>query len=285
VDKLQAQGFSFPAIAGMLRTLCPEGESFAELVRRNLYLTFPSDLHDISAGNWGKLVEFIQHNNLTLRTVGALCAIPTSSVPAFTKNPRIHAIVNFNIDGVLRAYIQARYGYPLVRSVERPSKSTNRKKISVYYMHGFLRFDGSAGHLDKEAADKLVLSEHEYFDFFNNPTGLFNYTFLYLLREHSCLFIGLSMQDDNVRRLLHYLAKERFQGYREEGKTTLIAKSKTCRHFAILKQDDSENINQVIEASLYELGTRVLWVKSHEEIPTRLGEVYSVTNHNWHLVY
>ncbi|MGH8070841.1 MAG: SIR2 family protein [Candidatus Entotheonellia bacterium] len=269
----------------MLRTLCPEGDSFAELVRKNLYLTFPSDLHSASWRNWGNLVQFVQQSNPTLRTIAALCAIATGSEPPFKKNPRIHAIVNFNIDAVLRAYVHARYTYPLVRTVERPSKSPDPQKISVYYMHGFLRFDRRAGRLDKEAADKLVLSEHEYFDFFNNPTGLFNYAFLYWLREHSCLFIGLSMQDDNVRRLLHYSAKERFQAYREEGETRAEAKLKACRHFAILKQDDSADINQAIERSLTELGTRVLWVRSHDEIPMRLGQMYSVAGHDWDSVY
>jgi hypothetical protein len=66
------------------------------------------------------------------------------------------------------------------------------------------------------------------------------------------------MQDDNVRRLLHYSAKERFQAYREEGETKKDAKLKACRHFAILKQYDSVDINQAIERSLFELGTRVL---------------------------
>lgn len=85
VDRLRAEGFSFPTIAGMLQTLCPKGEEFAELVRRNLYLTFPSDLHSASWRNWGTLVQFVQQHNLTLRTIAALCAITTDSEPPFKK--------------------------------------------------------------------------------------------------------------------------------------------------------------------------------------------------------
>ncbi|HEU0079649.1 MAG TPA: SIR2 family protein [Longimicrobiaceae bacterium] len=57
--------------------------------------------------------------------------------------------------------------------------------------------------LEDEAPDVRVFTEQEYFDFFNRPTSIYNYTFLHLLREFPCLFIGLSLKDDNIRRLLH----------------------------------------------------------------------------------
>lgn len=80
-------------------------------------------------------------------------------------------------------------------------------------MHGFLRFDQAARDLSKNAPDAAVLTEQDYFEFFNDPMSLFNYTFMYLLREPPCLFIGLSMQDENIRRLLYFSRMERMRGY------------------------------------------------------------------------
>lgn len=90
------------------------------------------------------------------------------------------------------------------------------RRINIYHLHGYLRFDKKAGEPRKET-DKITLTEQDYFDVFNDPTSIFNYTFLHLLREWTCLFIGLSMQDENVRRLLHYSAKERMESLMAEG--------------------------------------------------------------------
>jgi hypothetical protein len=74
--------------------------------------------------------------------------------------------------------------------------------MSVYHIHGYLP-------PTREPAERVVLTETDYFDVFAEPLGAFTYTFLYLLREFSCIFIGLSMRDDNLRRLLYYSARER----------------------------------------------------------------------------
>lgn len=55
-------------------------------------------------------------------------------------------------------------------------------------MHGLLRFDEKRDDRGKEAQDRVVITEQDYYDFFNDPTSIFNYTSLHLLREHSCLF-------------------------------------------------------------------------------------------------
>lgn len=213
IKELRKEGFSLPAVAGMLRPFCGESD-FAEIVREALYRDLPLAMRETD----GLCDGFVDHMraNTTLRALGAICAVEASGQPQFECNPRIHAVVTFNLDPLLRRYVQARYDRRLLRTVERPSKERNPGKINIYYMHGFLRFDAKAGERNAEASDKLVLAEQEYFDFFNNPTGLFNYTFLHLLREHSCLFVGLSMQDDNIRRLLHYSCKERVAALRDE---------------------------------------------------------------------
>jgi hypothetical protein len=284
VADLQSAGFGLPAIAAMLKAGYPHEKNFPELIRKCLYETFPQDLHHASWPHWGRLVVHVQIKNPTLRSVAALCAVATSP-RTFVRNPRVHAIINFNIDAVFRAFIHARYGDPLlVRTIERPSKSSDLAKISVYCMHGFLRFDSRAGLADKEAGDKLVLSEQEYFDFFNSPTSLFNYTFLSRLREHSCLFIGLSMRDDNLRRLLHYSTKERLAAYEEEGKLPGRARDKTVRHFAILPRFESAAVDMAVERSLANIGTSVLWA-SPDEIPERLERMYAAGSGEWKAVF
>lgn len=284
ISELKTQGFSLPSIASMLKTRCPSDKEFSEVVRDALYQDFdPYKQRDVHGINLDKLVEDVCNKNHTLRAVAALCAKWNEETASVSRNDKIHAIVTFNLDAILREYVEARYKRALMRSVERPTKSPDPKKISIYYMHGFLRFDSKAKDPGKEAFDKLVLSEQEFFDFFNSPTGLFNYTFLYMLREYSCLFIGLSMQDDNIRRLLHYSKTERERAYLEEKeKTTDEIKEEVLRHFAILMKYDSNEINDLVESALAELGTNVLWISDYAEIPKQMEFIYGAA---WQKVY
>jgi hypothetical protein len=291
IGNLIDEGFSLPSIAGMLKASCPGEKKFSNIVRDELYNGFPFYPKGVSKADVKAMTDHIQKSeNQTLNAVAGLCAIPDKRNQQFyVRNPRVQAIINFNIDTVLREYVHIRYpqmyGYPIIRTVERASKSSFPEKISVYHMHGNLRFDPKANQPDKEA-DKLVLAEQEYFDFFNSPTSLFNYTFLYLLREYSFLFIGLSMQDDNIRRLLHYSRKERVQAYEEEReKTQVEIESEVLRHFAILRRSKSEAKNQLIERALNYLGTLVVWVDEYECIPDLLGEMYTFGGDDWLTVY
>ena len=152
-------------------------------------------------------------------------------------------------------------------------------------MHGYLRFDRKAGEQTKEAADSVVLVEQDYFDFFNDPISLFNYTFLYLLREYPCVFVGLSMQDENIRRLLHFSKLERLRAFEAEGKKEKNVRDKLIRHFAILLRHARSRVDEAIEDSLDPLGTKVLWIDSFAEIPARLADMYNAAGDDWARVF
>jgi hypothetical protein len=182
------------------------------------------------------------------------------------------------------AYVHARYGRRLLRSIERASAGPSPPKISVYHLHGMLRFDSHAEDQAKENAS-VVLTEQDYYDFFNAPTSLFNYTFLYLLREASCLFVGLSMNDQNLRRLLHFSKAERLKGLEDEGETNEEELTrKTRRHFAILPHSGQADVDRVTEDSLLALGTQVLWIDTFDDIEKRLRRVYESAGAKWELV-
>ena len=290
--------FSFPSIAGMLRASLCDAEAFADVMRAELYEGFPFFPGGIPEGNSQALIDHIQTNPKaqTLRAVAAFCAVavndeqnPQRSV--FARNPQVHAIVNFNIDTVLREYIGVRYPRadqePIVRTIERASKSSNAGKINLYHVHGNLRFDLKANRRDKESPDKLVFAEEEYFDFFNSPTSLFNYTFLYLLREFTVVFIGLSMKDDNIRRLLHYSRKERLEAHKDEKKNKPLQyfESRACRHFVLLDKHEYSTTKGLVERGLYYLGAVPVWLDGYDEVPKLLESVYSANGGNWASVY
>ena len=283
-DQLLAHDFTLPVIASILEEHCRDRNEFIERVRSCLYRDFPFFPDGVTKSNRKELIRTIRNTNSTLRAVAALCAVRKRGALTYIANPRIHAIVSFNLDALLQAYVYARFEKRLLRTIERPSASRRSEKINVYHMHGFVRFDRKAGDLKKEAPDAVILTEQDYFNFFNDSTSLFNYTFLYLLREFSCLFIGLSMQDENIRRLLHYSKTERVRSLLNEGVGTNV-REKSLRHFAILKRNELEWMNDGVEKSLLPLGTRVLWIDDYDELAERLAEIYKSTGDDWELVF
>ena len=86
----------------------------------------------------------------------------------------------------------------------------------------------------------------------------------------------MSMQDDNIRRLLHYSRMERMNGYLREGRTERYAQARTARHFAILARKSMRpGMDTVAEVSLARLGVRVVWIDDHDDLPDLLGRLYS----------
>jgi hypothetical protein len=213
-----------------------------------------------------------------MRAVTALCVQREGPRSDYLPNSRIRAVVNFNLDAVLRSYAAARYDTFLFRTIERADKPQRTGRIPIYHMHGLLKFDKQDGD-DETREIRSVFTEGEYFDVFNQPHSVFNYTFLYLLREYTCLFVGLSMNDENIRRLLHYSTSERRQHL---GDSTSKARA-ALRHFAILRRTRSKEVDALIDISLRRLGTRVLWLTDFDELPDRLAYVYG--EKAWQSVY
>src|SRR5215510_6830291 len=149
VRNLIKDGFSLPSIAGMLKASCREPGKFPNIVRAELYKGFPYKPDATNGVNSKSIVDFIQKSkSQTLNAVASFCAMRDEryvKADLYMRNPKVHAIVNCNIDAVLREYTEIRYprinGHPILRTVERASKSKDPKKISVYQVHGYLRFD------------------------------------------------------------------------------------------------------------------------------------------------
>ena len=303
--QLTRNNLSLTAIASLLEQHCESRRDFVQVVRETLYDDFPFKNRKVDKYTRGEFVRFIRKGevqnefkkqgvkykpNPTLRSIGALCTVRRMErskagkmVPRNFANPRVKAIVTLNMDALLQTYVSAFSTKHLVRTVERPSAEPFAETINLYHMHGYLHFDVTEKSHRRDSAESVILTEQDYYDFFNQPNKMFNYTFLYLLREHPCLFIGLSMQDENIRRLLHYSKLERMQALankrgisieRLRGNKTLMEKG-IKRHFAVLLRNKNPKVNTAMEDTLGALGVRVLWLKSHVRIRELIKTLYT----------
>lgn len=140
--------------------------------------------------------------------------------------------------------------------------STGRRKgsgIPVIHVHGILR-------KDKHNVEIPVLSEEEYHQLYMTNHHWSNVEMLFAFYRSTCIFIGLSMTDPNIRRLLEYVATQ-----------NLISDAKGY-HYAILPFEsielpevftDSEAIKNYEckkrqEDVFKKLGVKIIWYKKGE---------------------
>ena len=144
-------------------------------------------------------------------------------------------------------------------------------KLNIYHVHGYLPNDFKK--LKREP--ELIFSEEDYHRVYRDAYSWSNLIQLNALRENTCLFIGCSLTDPNLRRLLDVATR----------------KEEMPRHFAILKRNEIKNNNLVsksdrelleiyqridnnIQVGYYqELGLNIIWIDDYSEIPEILERI------------
>lgn len=188
----------------------------------------------------------------------------------------LNSIITFNFDDLIERSLESQQ--IKYRSIFGEGQKSERSELPIYHVHGFLPRDGE---LEKENA--IIFSEEAYHSQFIDSFSWSNLTQLNLLSHNVCLFVGLSLSDPNLRRLLdvsmrknpdrhanHYVFKKRSDHEHLRSKIESLnltaGKAKTARDFVsmweILEEQDNKN-----------LGLNTLWVDDYSEIPQFLKEL------------
>lgn len=163
----------------------------------------------------------------------------------------LDSIISFNFDDLLEQNFKtASIEHKAIFSEGSRSAST---ELPIFHVHGYLP---KSGKLNR--SNQIVFSEESYHDQFVDPFSWSNLTQLNKFTQNTCLFVGLSMTDPNLRRLLDVATRRDASGDK--------------RHYAVLKRSSNSSRNRMME-SLREqdaasLGITILWVNEFDEIPT-----------------
>lgn len=167
---------------------------------------------------------------------------------------RLESIITFNFDDLIEKAL-ANHGIDCA-SIWKEGQTCRPDQLPVFHVHGFLP--------NQEELDSpnLVFSEEAYHSQFNDPYSWANLTQLNSFSTDVCLFIGISLSDPDLRRLLDII----------------WGKNHACKHYIIMKKSDrksktDEIANMLFEQDAYLLGLNVIWCSEFSEIPDILSRI------------
>lgn len=174
----------------------------------------------------------------------------------------VRGIVTYNFDDLLERKLVERDIEFTTIYCENNRPSTDN--LNIYHVHGYL--PGDLNSVEKNS--DLVFSEEDYHRVYRDAYSWSNLTQVNAFRNNTCLFIGSSLTDPNMRRLLDVAARNK-----EE-----------VRHYAFLKKNRPDEkagqkellklyqeIDDNVRASYFQqLGIHIIWVDDYSEIPELL---------------
>ena len=176
------------------------------------------------------------------------------------RRKNIRSVITYNYDTLIEEQLNkiGKENFTVYKSTQCDYKS-----LPIYHVHGVIHRDNT-----RLQRDEIVLSEEHYHKVYTEVFDWSNVEQLHALTRCTCYFIGLSMEDPNLRRLLEIATKDC---------------EKAVRHYVFLERkcfsDDEEKAEQdyqVREDILADLGLNVIWYKgndNHRELPKLLGNL------------
>lgn len=195
------------------------------------------------------------------KTYGGIRSNTIRKICELVKNNRktVKSIITYNYDDLIEQQLAN------IRVLSCSVFDTREPDVRfpVYHVHGIL------DQANLKSSD-IVLSEDEYHEQYRRSFMWSNVEQLHALQNNNCFFIGLSMTDPNLRRLLDFTKSEANDNNQRD-----------AHCFAFLKKGDiadkvKDNKEQFLNDQRYileNLGVRVIWYNDHKDLPNLLDKL------------
>jgi hypothetical protein len=222
--------------------------------------------------------RFDKHDLKPVRIAGSLLL---DAIVALARAERdvmgVQAIVNYNFDDLVDEKL--RQENVRCRTVLSGRDRVPPGTLPCYHVHGVLPYKDYIENRyfrenrKVEAKGNFVFSEDEYHAEYADAYKWSNMTQMSLLGRYTGLFVGLSMEDPNIRRLIDVTHRQ----YPEISNFAILARKKNLSRNPDSKQGLLRNLFEEVEtASFAKIGVKVIWVDNYDEIPKVLMEVCDV---------
>ena len=217
-----------------------------------------------------------------LKSIVNICVAPGRS-------SQIDSVITYNFDDLLEKTLDdidpIEFKYKSIYSI---GQNPCNDEFPIYHVHGYLpRYEA----ITEE--HRITLSENIYHNQYTDIYSWDNLVQLNKFKDKNCLFIGTSLSDPNLRRLLdiakkqsgdnnkHFIIKKRYDQYeiKENIQRFLTEDLKNQKIEQNISLDTlSESLRQVIEKieedDAFSFNIKTIWVDSHEDFPSILDNLY-----------
>jgi len=206
------------------------------------------------------------------------------------KSPNIDSIITYNYDDIIENSLDNLNIDIDYKSIYGVGMNPEKGQIPIYHVHGYLPRKGK---LSNE--NIITLGENVYHEQYSDVYSWNNLVQLNKFREKTCLFIGISLADPNMRRLLdiarlhlgskeknHYIIKRRNNLENIKIQLDKLLESneelKNDKVRANLKLDETSDLLKEIFESFEEndtdsFGLKTIWIDDFNEIPLILQSI------------
>ncbi len=231
---------------------------FENEVRSALYESFDNNAH-----------------SLTMEEIVQLCISPGKNTPT------LDGIISYNYDDIIENKILAKGLDVPFQSIYGQGIDPDDNSLAIYHVHGFLPREGN---LDDR--NIITLGEYVYHEQYNAIYSWNNIVQINKFRDNTCLFIGSSLTDPNIRRLLdiansqktgkkkyHYILKkkpdlkkvrEMLQKVLDDNPEIFNEKIKAKINFEDTVEFLIEMQNRYEEIDSESLGVKTVWINDYD---------------------
>jgi hypothetical protein len=216
-----------------------------------------------------KKVDKDTKSNL-LEEIVRLCVAPG-------KSPNLDSIITYNFDDILEYKLEKTEMDIPYKSIYGIGMDVRNDELPIYHVHGFLPQNKK---LDKLNA--ITFGESNYHQQYSDIYSWNNIVQINKFRENTCVFIGSSLTDPNIRRLLDIALKQKGNNRKHH----YIFKKKINKSSLIdeIETEDSSKKEETLDLLLkiYErfeendsssFGVKTIWVDEWDEIPETLKSI------------
>lgn len=172
-----------------------------------------------------------------------------NAIVSLIETKKVETVITYNFDDLLEDALQKK------GISNTPVDRTNRPipgSIPILHTHGFIPRE-----TDKSYDSNVVLSEDEYHSLYMDSFHWANVEQLHALTQTTCFFIGLSLKDPSLRRLLDIAS---------------MKGSGNAEHYAFLPRYEYKQPTKA-EILYYKMGINVIWFEDVHDLPNLVRSI------------
>jgi SepF-like predicted cell division protein (DUF552 family) len=206
------------------------------------------------------------------------------------RSPNLDSIITYNYDDILEgALLKSNVEIPF-KPIYKVGMNHKNGQLPIYHVHGYLPQEQE---VDRDYS--ITLSENLYHKQYNDIYSWNNMVQINKFKDNVCIFIGISLTDPNIRRLLdiamlqkgdntkyHYLFKMKYNPKEvQRNLEELLNKNAPLldeKNKAKLNLDETSKqlltkMEEFEELDAESFGIKVIWIRDYNEIAEFLKEV------------